>query len=101
MSCTNGKIMEAIISAGERKNFRRSRSTIAHIRFMRLSSLRLGPADPTGVGVRAYFLVAQLPPRVMDENIVQRGVVHRERLHLDSRLQRHLHHFGAGLRAVT
>ena len=34
MSCTRGKIIDASISAGERKNLRISRSTIAIIRFI-------------------------------------------------------------------
>jgi hypothetical protein len=34
ISCTSGKIIDAIISAGDRKNFRISRSIIAIIRFM-------------------------------------------------------------------
>ena len=34
MSCTSGSIIDTIINAGERKNLRISRSTIAIIRFM-------------------------------------------------------------------
>jgi hypothetical protein len=33
-NCTSGRVIETIINAGERKNFRISRSTIAIIRFM-------------------------------------------------------------------
>src|SRR5947208_14388657 len=35
MSCTRGKTIEASINAGERKNLRISRSTMAIIRFIR------------------------------------------------------------------
>ena len=34
ISCTKGMVNDTIISAGERKNFRISRSTIANIRIM-------------------------------------------------------------------
>jgi hypothetical protein len=37
ISCTSGSVIETIINAGDRKNLRISRSTIAIIRFMAAS----------------------------------------------------------------
>ena len=46
INCTSGKIIDASISAGERKNLRISRSTIAIIRFMVAIPGRCGMVKP-------------------------------------------------------
>src|SRR5437660_3195596 len=104
MSCTSGKIIDASMSAGERKNLRISRSTIAIILFITSapSGSRLQPRPLRhGEGVCFLKLVAQLPAGVMDEDVVQRRVLHRERLHSNPSLDGHLNQFGGGARAVA
>src|SRR5258706_8450593 len=87
MSCTNGKIIDASISAGERKNLRISRSTIAIILFIKFSPERFLTSTPGGSwlqprplrhGERICLLqyVAQLSAGVMHEDVVQRRVLH-------------------------
>src|SRR5580693_4947520 len=103
-SCTRGKIMDASISAGERKNLRISRSTIAIIRFINsISSGSWLQSRPLrhGEGIRFLQLVAQLPSGVMNEYIVQRGVLHRERLHCNPGLDGHLDEFRSSSRSVA
>src|SRR5271155_4848525 len=147
MSCTSGIIIDASMSAGDRKNLRISRSTIAIIRFISQSwflspelrvlspELRIrsrsfrelinpldsllvsrghpgprgrglatrnsghGTRDPSRLqprslrhreGVGLLQFVAQLPPRIVDEYIVQRGVLHRKRFHWNPRRDGHL-----------
>src|ERR1700730_13670935 len=110
INCTRGKIMDASIRAGERKNLRISRSTMAIIRFI-LATPQIGfrrpPADfattprrkpraesrkpcPSSwlqprprrhhKGIRFLQLVAQLPTGVVNEHVVERRVLHRKRL---------------------
>src|ERR1700686_2789403 len=80
-SCTRGKIIDASIRAGERKNLRISRSTMAIIRFIASkpggSWLQPRPLRH-GEGISLHEFVAQLPAGVMDEYVVQRGVLHRQ-----------------------
>src|SRR5271156_6363099 len=98
-SCTRGKIMDASMSAGERKNLRISRSTIAIIRFIKSDPGASRPQPRTlrhGEGVGFLQLVAQLPARVMNEYVVQRCVLHRERLHRNPGFHCHPDQFGGG-----
>src|ERR1022692_345019 len=103
-SCTRGKIMDASMSAGERKNLRISRSTMAIIRFM--SSIPGGSwLQPRPLrhheGICLLQFVAQLPARVVHEYIVQRRVLHREPLHCNSSFNGHFYQFSCCSRAVT
>src|SRR5580693_1375067 len=96
-SCTRGKIIDASMSAGERKNLRISRSTIAIIRFMTSTPGGSWPqpwALRHGEGVRFLQFVAQLPAGIVDEHIIQRGVLHRERLQRNPGCDGHLDQFG-------
>src|SRR5260370_26586865 len=104
MSCTSGKIMDASMSAGERKNLRISRSTMAIILFIKSTprDSRLQPRPLRhGEGVCFLKLVAQLPACVMYEDIVQGCVLYRERLHRNPCLDSHLYQFGCSARAVA
>src|SRR5579859_6836545 len=101
MSCTRGKIMATSIKAGERTNLRISRSTIAIIRFMISSFSAVAAADPAGVDMRADLLVAQLSAGVIHKNVVQCGVMHRERFDLNLVLQGKGNQLGHGLGAVV
>src|SRR5271155_680208 len=103
-SCTKGKIMDASISAGERKNLRISRSTIAIIRF--INSISSGSwLQPRPLwhyeGVRFLQFVAQLPAGVMHEYVVQRRVLHGKRLHRNPGSDGHLDEFRGGSRSVA
>src|SRR5882757_9423893 len=104
LSCTNGKIMDASISAGERKNLRISRSTIAIILFINSdphgSWLQPRPLRH-GEPIRFLQFVAELSPGVMDEDVIQSRVLHRERLDRSPGFDGHLNQFGSSARAVA
>src|ERR1700722_4228182 len=97
MSCTRGKIMEASISAGERKNLRISRSTIAIIRFIGSTScgppfdrswLQPGPLRHYEC-IRFLQFVAELSSGIVHEHIVEGRVLYGKRLHLHFGGNRH------------
>src|ERR1700728_167222 len=91
------KALPSIISAGDRKNLRISRSTIAIIRFIASTSQnsRLQPRPLRhGKGVGFLQFVAQRSSRVVHEAIIQRCVLHRERLQRNSSRDGHFDEFG-------
>src|SRR5580658_10543127 len=109
INCTSGKIIDASISAGERKNLRISRSTMAIIRFINSTSGCSNPRRswlqprPLRHDERIGFLkfVAQLSSGVVHEDVVERRVLHRERFHLHFVVHGHFHQFGSGERTVA
>src|SRR6266542_4516307 len=104
MSWTKGKIMAVTMSAGERKNLRISRSMMAIMRFMAAPSWPQ-PSWPQPRTVRhdeaegLHLLVAKLASRVVDEDIVERSVLHAERLDLHCGAPRQLYQRRGGLRS--
>src|SRR5438309_9766367 len=104
MSCTSGKIMDASIRAGERKNLRISRSTMAIIRFInaapRDSWLQSRPwRHHEGIGFLQF--VTQLPSRIVHEDVVQSGVLHTQRLHSDSCVHCYFNQLGCRAGAIA
>src|SRR3954462_5294647 len=88
MSWTSGKTMDAIISAGERKKRRSSRSMMAIMRMvLRLSSL--AAEQHAGVRECLHLLIAQAASGVMHEYVVERSVLHGERFDLHVFRYRH------------
>src|SRR5258708_27452386 len=124
INCTSGKIIDASINAGERKNLRISRSTMAIMRFINTTpqfgfwrpaaGLSAATFRKPGAESRKPFRSSWLQPRplrhyegvgllqfvaklssgVMHEHVVESGVLHRERLHRHLALHGHLHQFG-------
>src|SRR5579864_4920417 len=98
MSCTIGNTIDTTIRMGLRRNRRSSRSIMAHVRpifqpFLappvrasRLPPIMSSP-DHEGAVLRRRLLefVAQSPPRVVNEHVVQRRALNRERAHGDAR----------------
>src|SRR3989442_6051197 len=79
MSCIRGKTIELIISAGLRKNFLKSRSMMAKMRwsfmFLRLPLLvQMAHIAANGFGGG----IAELPPGVKQEHVVERCALHRD-----------------------
>src|ERR1700740_449895 len=98
ISCTRGKIMDASIKAGERKNFRISRSTMAIMRFIRKAPHNGSWLQPRPLRhhkrVRLLQFIAELPSGVVDKDVIECGVLHRQRFHRYAGCDRHLHEFG-------
>src|SRR5579864_9433505 len=128
INCTSGKIMDASINAGERKNLRISRSTMAIIRFMTstpqfgfrrsesgsatMTSRKPRAENPKPrrsswlqprplrhhKGIRFLQFVAQLSPGVVHKDVVEGSVLHGERFQWNSAFHRHLDQFRGGTR---
>src|SRR5579863_6293988 len=104
INCTRGKIIDASISAGERKNLRISRSTMAIIRFITYtpacSWLQPRPLrHHERVGLLQF--VAQLSPGVVNENVVKRCVLNGKRLHRHLLSNCEFDELGGGARSVA
>src|SRR5579871_5419825 len=79
---------DMMMSAGLRRNRRSSRSMMAHTRCMATSLPVAIHHDRAVCGRRLLQRVAKLAPGVVDEDVVERGALHREGEHLDSRGRR-------------